>query len=179
MKYEAFMTENGLDPAKFDKPWAFCLGNPWENPADADSLGVPEWLAFADELAQLVVKGIKTATASEFASYARDNYPLPEVNGKFDIVLDSHGQPVCAIETTKVYVVKFSDVTAEHAYKEGDGLPTQCVGKSVDEVSAADLAEAFAYWRRVHEEFFTIDGNFDTDMDILCEEFQLVSADRK
>ena len=160
MKYEAFMTENGLDPAKFDKPWAFCLGNPWENPADADSLQVPEWLGFADELAQLVVKGIKTATASDFASYAIENEPLPEVNGKFDIVLDSHGQPICAIETTKVYVTKFGDVTAEHAYKEGEG------------------DRSLAYWRRVHEEFFTIDGNFDPDMEILCEEFQVVGQSK-
>ena len=139
MNYDKYIKENGLDPAKFDKAWAFCLGNPWENPADAESLKVPEWLDFADELAQLVVKGIKIATASDFASYARDNETLPEVNGKFDIVLDSHGKPVCAIETTKVYVAKFADVTAEHAFKEGEGLPAQIAGKNVDEVSAADL----------------------------------------
>ena len=43
------------------------------------------------------------------------------VDGKFDILLDGKGQPRAAITTSKVYVRNFFDVSAEHAFKEGEG----------------------------------------------------------
>lgn len=86
-------------------------------------------------LAQLVLEGTKTATASAYDLYAVDNDPLPEV-GSYDVVLDSQDQAVCIIQIKKVSVVPFNQVSAEHAFKEGEGDRT------------------LAYWRDVHENFF-------------------------
>lgn len=52
------------------------------------------------------------------------------------MILDGQGQAVCIIEITKVSVVPFKQVSAEHAFKEGEG------DKSLN------------YWRQVHEEVF-------------------------
>jgi uncharacterized protein YhfF len=57
-----------------------------------------------DLLAQLVLDGTKTATASAYDLYAVDNDPLPEV-GSYDVVLDSKDQAVCIIQIKKVSVV--------------------------------------------------------------------------
>lgn len=123
----------------------------------------PEAWAFGAEpdlLAQLVLEGRKTATASAFDLYEIDDEPLPKV-GTYDIVLDGQGNAVCIIETTEVYVTPFSQVTEEHAFKEGEG---DC---------------SLSYWRQVHEEFFTIclaetGLTFSEDMLVVCEEFEVV-----
>lgn len=75
--------------------------------------------------------------------------------------MDSKDNAVCIIQTKKVTVVPFNEVTAEHAYKEGEG------NKSID------------FWREVHEKFFTkclddVGLNFTLDMKVVCEEFAVV-----
>ncbi|MDR0199901.1 MAG: ASCH domain-containing protein [Streptococcaceae bacterium] len=67
---------------------------------------------------------------------------------------------MCAIRTTKAYVVKFSEVSAENAYKVGEGDRT------------------LTTWRRVHETFFKSDRQCSPDMDVLCEEFEVVVGNR-
>ena len=62
------------------------------------------------------------------------------------------------IRTTKVYCRPFREVSAEHAFKEGEG------DRSLD------------YWREVHRDFFTREMDaagltFDEDMPVVCEEF--------
>ena len=114
----------------------------------------------ADMLANLVLIGEKTATASAFPLYESEKEPLPEV-GEYSIILDSKDNAVCIIKTAKVYVVPFKEVTAEHAYKEGEG------DKSLE------------YWRAVHEKFFTdclseAGMLFSGDMKVVCEEFDVV-----
>ena len=114
----------------------------------------------ADELARLVLEGKKTATASVYAVYEPEGEPLP-VEGEFSVILDSGDQAVCVIRTTKVYVSPFDEVSAEHAYKEGEG------------------DRSLAYWRKVHQEFFQeeLNGvglNFSDDMQVVCEEFEVV-----
>lgn len=123
----------------------------------------PEAWAFgaeADQLADLVARGIKTSTSSAHALYELAGEELPEAGG-YDIVLDSRGQAVSIIQTTRVYVTPFSQVTAEHARREGEG------------------DRSLAYWRQVHEEFFTIwleeaGLTFSEDMLVVCEEFDVV-----
>ena len=82
------------------------------------------------------MKGEKTATASVYDLYQIDGEPIPQA-GTFDVILDGQGQAVCIIKVTKVAVVPFNQVSAEHAFKEGEG------------------DKSLAYWRKVHEEFFT------------------------
>lgn len=112
----------------------------------------------ADALADLVLRGIKTATCSLGIFYEREGEPLPEA-GQYSVVLDSRDQAVCIIQTTKVYQTAFSEITPDHARKEGEGN------------------RSLAYWREVHEAFFTeelkaVGCNFHEDLLLVCEEFQ-------
>ena len=91
-------------------------------------------------------------------SITRKNCPRV---GDLDVVLDGQGQAVAIIETTKVTVLPFRDVSADHAYKEGEG------------------DRSLAYWRQVHEELFTkwlagIGLSFSPASKVVLEEFQLV-----
>lgn len=113
-----------------------------------------------DQLASLTYQGIKTATSSSYEVVAHDLEPMPEVGG-FSVILGSDNEAVCIIQTTKVNVVPFDQVSEEHAYKEGEG------SRTLDE------------WRRVHQEFFTeelkrIDQVFHPKMKVICEEFKVV-----
>ena len=113
-----------------------------------------------DKLAELVAKGIKSATCSALALYEAEKEEIPKA-GDYSIILNSKGEAVCIIMTTKVYFSSFCDVTEAHAYKEGEG------DRSLD------------YWRRVHKEFFSeelrsIHQEFDETMKLVCEEFQIV-----
>ena len=111
-------------------------------------------------MADLVLKGEKTATASAYDLYAVDNDPLPQ-EGIFDVVLDSQDQAVCIVEVTKVSVQPFHQVSADHTYKEGEG------------------DKSLAYWRQVHEEVFTewmseAGLTFTPDSKVVLEEFRKV-----
>ena len=90
------------------------------NPSIGDEIDAWAFGVEADLLADLVLKGEKTATTSAYDLYAVDNDPLPQ-EGTFDIILDSQDQAVCIIEVTKVSVQPFHQVSADHAYKEGEG----------------------------------------------------------
>lgn len=114
----------------------------------------------ADLLANLVLKGEKTATASAYSLYEIENEPLPKV-GEYNIILNSENKAVCVIQTTKVYIEKFRKISSEHAFKEGEG------------------DKSLSYWRRCHEEFFTMCMNevgkeFNEDIKVVCEEFKVV-----
>lgn len=113
-----------------------------------------------DELAELVLRGIKTATSSLLYWYECENEPLPEP-GNVSVILNSFDEAVCVIRTTKVYTVPFSQVTEEHAIREGEG------DRSLDE------------WQYVHEKFFRTElaeagVDFSPDMPVVCEEFERV-----
>lgn len=113
----------------------------------------------ADELLALVVSGVKTGTASSMWDYEASGDPLPEV-GEFSIILDARGEPRAVIETTRLDVVPFNAVTAEHAHAEGEGDRT------------------LAAWREIHERFWRNHSEsprgFAPDMPVLCERFRLV-----
>ncbi len=113
-----------------------------------------------DKLADLVKKGIKTATCSSYDLYLRENEPLPKA-GDYSVILNSNGEAICIVRTIKVYVTAFDQVTAEHAFKEGEG------DRSLD------------YWREVHVDFLTrelasIGLAFHEKVKVVCEEIELV-----
>ena len=116
----------------------------------------------ADKLAALVKAGIKTATCSAYDLYEAEGEDLP-LPGDTSVILDSADEAVCIIRTTRVYVVPFDEVTAEHAFKEGEG------------------DRSLAYWREVHESFLkeelsSIGRTFDGNTRVVCEEFEVVYA---
>ena len=130
------------------------------NPSIGDEIDAWAFGVEADLLADLVLKGEKTATASAYDLYAVDNDPLPQ-EGTFDVVLDSQDQAVCIVEVTKVSVQPFHQVSADHAYKEGEG------------------DKSLAYWRQVHEVVFTewmseAGLTFTPDSKVVLEEFRKV-----
>lgn len=137
--WKQFCDASGIDVRTDHETWAFG-GNP----------------AY---LADLVLKGIKTATASGYDMYFLDEAPepLPKA-GDYSVILNEKDEAVCVIRTVKTSVVPFDEVTEDHAFKEGEGDRT------------------LAYWRRIHEEFFTEDFasyglKFHPKSRILCEEF--------
>lgn len=108
----------------------------------------------ANALAKLVIKGIKTASCGSFASFQTEESP-PRI-GSCHIILDGQGTPVCVIRMISLRLVRFCDVTEAFARKEGEG----------------DLS--LAYWRKEHQRFFTREGFFSEDMELVAEEFVVV-----
>lgn len=141
----------------------------WELFAEENDLENQEYEAWAfgaqpDQLAELVVQGIKTSTASAYDLYEIENELLPKV-GEYSVILDSNEEAKCIIQTTKVYVVPFEQVSESHAYKEGEG------------------DRSLAYWREVHEALFTewlreAGLEFSKSRKVVCEEFKVVYAER-
>ncbi len=113
-----------------------------------------------DKLADLVVRGIKTATCSAYDLYLINGEPLPKA-GDYSIILDSKNEAVCIIKTLRVYVTEFDGVSEEQAFKEGEG------------------DRSLEYWRRIHENFLKnelapVNIPFGGDTKVVCEEFETV-----
>ena len=114
----------------------------------------------ADLLADLVLRGEKTATASAYDLYAMEDESLPR-EGTFDVILDGQNQAVCIVEITKVSVQPFHQVSPDHACKEGEG------------------DKSLAYWRQVHADFFKdwlgeAGLTFTPNSKVVLEEFRKV-----
>ena len=130
------------------------------NPEIGDEIDAWAFGVSADDLANLVVRSEKTATASAYELYKLENEPLPQA-GTFDIILDSQDRAVCIIEITKVSVLPFNQVSADHAFKEGEG------------------DKSLAYWQQVHQAFFTeclaeAGLEFSQETGVVLEEFRKV-----
>ena len=76
------------------------------NPSIGDEIDAWAFGVEADLLADLVLRGEKTATASAYDLYALEDEPLPQER-TFDVILDSQDQAVCIVESTKVSVQPF------------------------------------------------------------------------
>src|SRR5262249_31784662 len=89
----------------------------------------------ADALGRLVLDGSQRATSSLLSEYERGQEPLPEP-GNLNVILDSHGEPLCVIRTIRVDLSRFGEVDAEFARAEGEG------------------DQSLGHWRRTHRRFF-------------------------
>jgi len=132
-------------PGKYEA-WYFC-----DNEKDAD------------ELAGLVLAGIKTATCGMIWEYEADEDELPVV-GDYGIITKWAGDPVCIIKTTEVQIKAFNEVDEQHAYGEGEG------------------DRSLAYWRKIHWEVFSrycanMDREPSETMPLVCEKFEVVFKD--
>lgn len=142
--WQRFVTTHHLGNAHYDA-WAF--GD------DAET---------ANQLAELVVKGIKTATTSALEDY-ETNEPLPKV-GDYNMILWADGTPACITQTKVVEVVPYKWVSAEHAFHEGEG------------------DRSLTYWRTAHEAFFKneyqrLKQPFSPNIPCVCELFEVVDRD--
>lgn len=114
----------------------------------------------ANELAELVLTGVKRATAASAWACDASGTPYPKP-GDLSIVTSWQGQPLCVIETVSVELLPFDQVPQAFATAEGEG----------------DLSLAF--WRAAHRAFFErtsalIGRPFTEDMPVVCERFKLV-----
>lgn len=113
----------------------------------------------ADELADLVNKGIKTATTSAYELYENDE-EIPKV-GEYNIILDGSGNPICITITREVYILKYNLISSNHAFLEGEG------------------DRSYEYWKKVHDEYFTeefreCNKEFYEEAPMVCEVFEKV-----
>ena len=104
----------------------------------------------ADELLELVLEGVKTATCST------EDEPNTSTAGERWIVRDGRGTPRCVIETLEVTYRRYSEVDAAFAHDEGEG------------------DRSLAFWRDAHRRYFGRQGKFSEDMMLMCERFRLV-----
>jgi len=145
-----------------DEFWAaFCAATGHEGRYyEATAFGVDP--ATQDELCDLVLRGIKRATASAAFWYGEDRARAPKP-GDLSIMLDGAGTPRGVFETTAIFEAPFHAVDAAFAADEGEG------DGSLD------------YWRREHERHFTAllanEGlAFSENLRVMFERFRLVWA---
>ncbi|ANB57205.1 hypothetical protein GFC29_523 [Anoxybacillus sp. B7M1] len=133
----------------------FCIATHQEGIEYKDAF---QFGASADWLADLVVRGKKTATTSGFVFYELEKEAIPKV-GEYYIVLNGQEEPVAVIQIQSVEVVPMNEVTEEFALAEGEG--------------------DYRSWWNAHEKFFTkslkeYDMEFSPTMLVVCERFEKV-----
>ena len=123
----------------------------------ADRCGFGDTPELGATLVDLIVSGAKTATCGALRDYdgRRHREKMPQ-KGKISLVTDHAGKPVCAIRTTGVEVMKFSQVPQDFALAEGEG--------------------EFDQWRTGHIRFFERNGGWSEDLELVCERFELVEV---
>lgn len=82
----------------------------------------------ANELAILIKQGIKQATVSLKRSYDIEREALPKP-GDFNRITDWEGHAICMIETKKIEVVSFNEVTIGFAEIKGKATSHWLMGK--------------------------------------------------
>jgi len=113
----------------------------------------------ADELVDLVNKGIKTATTGAYDLYEEDE-EIPKV-GEYNIILNGSDEPICITVTRGVYILEYNVISSNHAFLEGEG------------------DRSYEYWKRVHDEFFkeefkNVGKEFYEQAPMVCEVFEKV-----
>ena len=114
----------------------------------------------ANDCAKLVVKKIKQATAPSLWSFEINNEKLPR-KGDLNIITNWNKAPQAIILTTKIELIKFNEITAKFAQKEGEG------------------DKSLAYWRKAHKAYYKreMQGHkeeFSKDMIIVCQYFDTI-----
>ena len=114
----------------------------------------------AQELAELVIAGTKTATASLLETNKRQSESAPIENG-YSVVTDFDGCPKCVIRTTEIRRMPFLEVDAAFAYDEGEE------DRTLDS------------WRRIHLDYFSREAaqlgfEFNENSVVCCERFELL-----
>ena len=111
-----------------------------------------------DELAQLVVDGVKIATCNALRLYELNNRPLPQ-QGEYNIILNKVFEPVCVIQITEVEIKKYDEIDEAFAIEEGDGN--------------------YKNWDDIHVRFFTeqlslFNEQFHRRIDLVCQTFKVI-----
>jgi uncharacterized protein YhfF len=112
-----------------------------------------------DRLADLIHRGVKTATCSSYQAYLDSKDALPEV-GSFFVVITAKGDPLCICQVTDVRIGSFNSVDAAFAFEEGED------DRTLDS------------WTREHRRFFGLSSpdafQEQESFQVVFERFQLV-----
>ncbi len=116
----------------------------------------------ADALLELVLSGVKCATAPSVAELELAGDPIPQP-GDYAIVTDEAGIARAVIQTRSVEIRRFADVDEEFARTEGEGDRT------------------LSWWRTAHQGYYSrvLAGTayaVSDDLEVVCEEFDLLFA---
>ena len=117
---------------------------------DLETFSFGDSPALADELASLVLAGVKTATCWAAVE------GLKTAVGKRTVMLNGFGRPLAVIETVELEQRRFDEVDAAFAYDEGE-----------DDRSLAS-------WREAHRRYFTRLGQYADNMLLYCERFRVI-----
>jgi len=114
----------------------------------------------ARELAELVMIGRKTATASLKAVNEIEPEKAP-IDGGYSVVTSFESEPLCVLQTTEIRHLPFKEVDAEFAFDEGEGDRT------------------LEDWRQAHRDYFSREApryglEFDEISIVCCERFRLL-----
>lgn len=116
--------------------------------------------ALARELAELVLRGPKRATAGLLWEAESDPNAMPLLGG-YSVVTDGGGAPLMVLRTARVDIRPFGEVGAEFAAAEGEG------------------DGSLEYWRAAHWGYFSrrceVLGRAPSEeMPVILERFELV-----
>jgi uncharacterized protein YhfF len=114
----------------------------------------------ASQIAELVVRGTKTATGSVLWSYEADGKPVPRV-GDHWVVVDGQQDPVCVIRTTEVRILPFDEVPESYAWAGGEGDRTLSSWRDM-------------YWRYIVSECKRIGREPGVKAPLVMERFEVV-----
>ena len=111
------------------------------------------------QLSALILGGKKTGSFTALDSFIIDNEPLPKAGSNY-VVADWNEVPLCIIQTTKVTILPYNQITWEMAEKEGE-------------------EDSFESWKESHNEFFEYDAEimgyeFKPDIPVVFEEFKVI-----
>ncbi|WP_452224994.1 ASCH domain-containing protein [Lacinutrix chionoecetis] len=114
----------------------------------------------ANECAELVVKGIKKATATSLWWFEKNNEPLPKIGDQY-VITDWDGNAKAIVEVIKIEKTPYNKITAEFAKTEGEG------------------DKSLKYWKKVHKDYYSREmkphnESFNEDMIIVCEYFKTI-----
>ena len=142
--------------------WAHCLQTRPETPTRPlhEVFHFGDSPALADELAALVLAGIKTATSSLLWSYEASGKPLVQP-GDLSMVTTWSGEPVCVIETLEAPVRPFAAIDAQFAWDYGEG----------DRSLSWWRTHLWAYYTR---ECARLGRQPAEDMPLVCERFRVI-----
>ncbi|HLR24168.1 MAG TPA: ASCH domain-containing protein [Candidatus Avipropionibacterium sp.] len=130
----------------------------WGGKVKPEFVSVWKFGTDSDNLAQLVVDGVKTATCSAYIFYELEKQALPTTKD-YNIILNDDHQSVAITKTTEVTIIPMNEVSEEFAIAEGEGT--------------------YQNWWSIHEEYFTerlkaVGLEFSEDLLIVCERFEVI-----
>jgi uncharacterized protein YhfF len=150
-------------PAKTDATDDFFRAFKADAKVDADAysvVGFGDSEKMADDLLELVLHGIKRATATLARTFAEEGVSLPKA-GDYAVVVDGRNKPRCVMRTSEVTVKPLTAVDDAFAFDEGEGDRTR------------------ETWLRDHREYFTREAAakgfaFSDDIETVFERFIVV-----